>query len=135
MKSLPDAIWLNANPSFRVFENQLINHLSARMPIAIWEYIQEPDEPSCLEIALTLLHDYLKYQAKPIHLIGHSTGGLIGLLYARKYPERVKSLTLLAVGANPAIDWQVHYYARKSDGENGTQPFWLSRSLSNEIIN
>ncbi|NJK59991.1 MAG: alpha/beta hydrolase [Oscillatoriales cyanobacterium SM2_1_8] len=26
------------------------------------------------------------------------------------YPERVRSLALLAVGANPAVDWQAHYY-------------------------
>ncbi|WP_342752270.1 alpha/beta hydrolase [Aphanothece hegewaldii] len=111
MRQHPDAIWINANPSFRVFENHLINHLSAQKAIAIWEYIQEPDEPSSLDIALTLLHDYFKSQPFPLHLLGHGTGGLVGLLYARRYPERVKTLTLLGVGANPAIDWQVHYYA------------------------
>lgn len=110
MKNLPEVIWINANPSFRVFENHLINHLSTQRAIAIWEYIQEPDEPSSLDIALTLLHDYFKTQPKPLHLLGHGTGGLVGLLYARRYPERVKSLTLLGVGASPAIDWQVHYY-------------------------
>ncbi|GFE67825.1 alpha/beta fold hydrolase [Chroococcus sp. FPU101] len=111
MKNQPEAVWINANPSFKVFENHLINHLATQKTIAIWEYIQEPDEPSSLEIALTLLHDYFKSQAKPVHLLGHGTGGLVGLLYARRHPERVKSLTLLGVGANPAIDWQVHYYA------------------------
>ena len=64
-----------------------------------------------LEIALTLLHDYIKTVNHPFHVIGHSTGGLLGLLYARKYPERVKSLTLLGVGVHPAVDWQAQYYA------------------------
>jgi hypothetical protein len=53
MKKQPDAIWLNANPSFRIFENHLINHLSRQISIAIWEYLQEPDEPSSIDIALT----------------------------------------------------------------------------------
>lgn len=63
-----------------------------------------------MEIALTLLHDYLKSKSEPVDLIGHGTGGLLGLLYARRYPHRVKSLTLLGVGSAPAIDWQTHYY-------------------------
>jgi pimeloyl-ACP methyl ester carboxylesterase len=48
---------------------------------------------------------------EPVNLIGHSTGGLLGLLYADKYPEKVRSLTLLGVGCYPAVDWQIHYYA------------------------
>lgn len=32
------------------------------------------------------------------------------LLYIRQYPEKVKSLTLLAVGADAAEDLQAHYY-------------------------
>ncbi|HEY9646589.1 MAG TPA: alpha/beta hydrolase, partial [Chroococcidiopsis sp.] len=38
--------------------------------------------------------------------------GLLGLLYARHAPHRVKSLTLLSVGADPAVDWQAHYYTQ-----------------------
>ncbi|NER80834.1 MAG: alpha/beta hydrolase, partial [Leptolyngbya sp. SIO1D8] len=32
--------------------------------------------------------------------------------YARKFPHRVKSLTLLSVGVNPAVDWKAHYYTQ-----------------------
>ena len=63
-----------------------------------------------MEIALVLLHDYLKSRSQPVDLVGHGTDGLLGLLYARRYPQRVKSLTLLGVGCNPAIDWQAHYF-------------------------
>ena len=31
-------------------------------------------------------------------------------MYARKYPHKVRSLTLLGVGYYPAIDWQAYYY-------------------------
>ena len=103
-------VWINANSSFKHFDGRIVRYLSNQVPIAYWEYRQEPDEPSSIDIALILLHDYLKSKSQPIDLIGHGTGGLLGLLYARKYPQRVKSLTLLGVGFNPAIDWQTHYY-------------------------
>jgi pimeloyl-ACP methyl ester carboxylesterase len=66
-----------------------------------------------LAVAVTLLHDYLKGCDRPVHLMGHSTGGLVGLLYAHQFPQRVQSLTLLGVsGINPALDWKAHYYTQ-----------------------
>lgn len=103
-------VWINANPSFKHFDGRIVRYLSRQVTIAYWEYHQNIDEASSLEIALTLLHDYLKSKSQPVHLIGHGTGGLLGLLYARKYPDKVKSLTLLGVGYAPSIDWQTHYY-------------------------
>jgi pimeloyl-ACP methyl ester carboxylesterase len=103
-------VWINANPSFKQFDGRIIRYLSQQIPIAYWEYNQELDEASSLEIALTLLHDYLKSKSQAIDLVGHGTGGLLGLLYARQYPQRVKSLTVLGVGSAPTIDWQAHYY-------------------------
>lgn len=103
-------VWINANPSFKHFDGRIVRYLSNQVPIAYWEYGQTLDEASSLEIAVTLLHDYLKSKSQTINLVGHGTGGLLGLLYARKYPKRVKSLTLLGVGSAPSIDWQAHYY-------------------------
>jgi len=108
----PDALWLSVNPSFRRLEQSLLGSLSRECTVAHWGYGQTSDEPCSLDIALTLLYDYLKSCDRPLHLIGHSTGGLVGLLYARQYPQRVKSLTLLGVGVNPAVDWKAHYYAQ-----------------------
>lgn len=109
----PDVLWLNTSSSLQVFDQRLIRFLSRKVSIAEWDYFQTQDEPCILNTAVTLLHDYLKSINKPIHLIGHSTSGLIGLLYARKYPERVKSLTLLSVGVYPTINWQAHYYVNR----------------------
>ena len=103
-------VWINANPSFKYFDGRIVRYLAKHVPIAYWEYGQDLDEASSLDIALTLLHDYLKSKPQAVDLIGHGTGGLLGLLYARKYPHRVKSLTLLGVGSAPSIDWQSHYY-------------------------
>jgi pimeloyl-ACP methyl ester carboxylesterase len=108
--SYPRYLWLNTSPSLRCFEKPLLCYLSKRVSIARWEYLQTQDEASSLDIAIALLHDYLKNIPDTVHLIGHSTSGLLGLLYARQYPEKIASLTLLAVGADITIDWQVHYY-------------------------
>jgi non-heme chloroperoxidase len=45
----------------------------------------------------TLIH-YLG--SEPVHLVGHSYGGLISMAFAIKYPEKVNSLTL---GEPPAV--------------------------------
>ncbi|NET56439.1 MAG: alpha/beta hydrolase [Symploca sp. SIO2E6] len=111
MSNLPKVLWLTTSPSFSRFEQPLIRYLSNQISIAQWEYLQSQDEAASLDAALVLLHDCLKSHNQPIHLIGHSTSGLLGLLYTRKYPERVKSLTLLGVGAYPYVDWQAHYYS------------------------
>jgi pimeloyl-ACP methyl ester carboxylesterase len=112
MSQLPDALWLNVSPALKGFDRPLLKHLSEHTSIAQWEYCQTSDEPMSLEVALALLHDYLKQQSRPLHLLGHSTSGLLAWLYARRYPERVRSLTLLSVGVHPAVDWQAHYYAQ-----------------------
>ncbi len=113
MTQLPNALWLNVSPALQGFDRPLLKDLSQYTSIAQWEYAQTPDEPNSLETALVVLHDYLKHRNHPIHLLGHSTGGLLGLLYARQHPERVRSLTLLSVGVNPAVDWQAHYYTQR----------------------
>ncbi|MBD2545128.1 MULTISPECIES: alpha/beta fold hydrolase [Planktothricoides] len=120
MSLSPDALWINVSPALEKFNRPLLKQLSAQTAIAKWEYSQTPDEPTSLEIAVDLLHDYLKDRQQPIHLLGHSTSGLLGLMYARRYPEKVRSrsvadatsLTLLSVGVHPAVDWQAHYYAQ-----------------------
>ena len=113
MSNLPDALWLSTSPSFKCFAGPLLCYLSQQLRIAQWEYCLSQDEASSLDVAVLLLHDYLKSCKQPVHLLGHSTGGLLGLLYARRYPETVKSLTLLAVGVRATVDWQAHYYVHR----------------------
>lgn len=45
--------------------------------------------------SLGILHELLNELGEPVHLIGHSMGGAIGLLLAATYPEQVLSFTLL----------------------------------------
>ena len=110
----PDALWLGVNPSLRHFDQRLCRLLSRQTDIRYWCYQQTADEPCCLQTALSLLNDYLQQRSQPVHLVGHGLSGAVGLLYARLHPARIKSLTLLSVGANPAIGWHAHYYALRN---------------------
>ncbi len=110
---LPQIVWINTNPSFRCFDQKLLGELAQVHRVAYWEYQQDLDEATSLDDVINLVHDYLKSFNQPVHLIGHSTGGLIGLFYARKYPQKVKSLTLISVGIYPASDWKAHYYIQR----------------------
>ena len=111
--TVPDVLWLSVSPNLRGFDQPLLRVLSQRTIVAEWQYRQTLDEACSLRIALDLLHEYLSNESSPIHLIGHSTGGLLGLMYARKYPEKIRSLSLLSVGIHPAVDWQAHYYTQR----------------------
>lgn len=111
MADIPEGLWLCANPRLRQFDRPLFDQLSQDIQMRCWHYSQTADEPCSLEVALVLLHDYLKQQSQPVHLVGHGLSGIVGLLYAQRYPESVKSLTLLSVGVTPAVNWHAHYYA------------------------
>ncbi|GAB4460098.1 MAG: hypothetical protein OHK0037_06730 [Elainellaceae cyanobacterium] len=112
MSSLPDALWLNVSPALQKFDRPLLKQLAKYAAIAHWQYCQTQDEAVSLETALVLLHDYLKQGDRPVHLLGHGISGALAMLYARRHPERVRSLTLLSVGVYPLVDWQAHYYSR-----------------------
>ncbi|MGF1497187.1 MAG: alpha/beta fold hydrolase [Elainellaceae cyanobacterium] len=113
MPQILDALCLSVSPALKAFDRPMLRELSKTSTIAQWEYTQSPDEPCSLDVPLVLLHDYLKHVERPVHLIGHGLSGALGLLYARRHPERVRSLTLLSVGASPTIDWQAHYYVQR----------------------
>jgi pimeloyl-ACP methyl ester carboxylesterase len=114
MSPFPDVLWLNVSPAFQRFHRPLLQNLAQKKVVAQWDYVQSLDEPQSFDVALGLVHDYLRSLDRPVHLIGHGTSGLLALLYARQHPERLKSLTLLAVGVHPAVDWQAHYHAQAS---------------------
>ena len=115
MSQLPYALWLTVSPYLKKFDQRLLCHLSKRISVSRWEYMQSVDEPCCLENAISLLHEYLAgyygHRRQQVHLVGHGLSGIVGWLYTQRHPEHVKSLTLLSVGANPAVNWHAHYYA------------------------
>ncbi len=125
-----DALWVSGSPSLRCLSMPLIKKLLRYTNISGWEYIQSIDEPACMDTAVKFLHCYLKTREIPIHLVGHGVGGTIALIFARQYPQFVKSLTLLSVAVQPANTWHVNYYQQR-------QIYSLSRAetLLNTIQN
>ena len=105
-------LWISASPSLKYFHRHLLNNLSKVVGIELWEYYQTLDEGSSIEGAVNLLHEYLLNADCPVHLIGHGIGGVVALSYARLYPNRVASLTLLSVAVQPGINWHSYYYAQ-----------------------
>lgn len=108
-----NVLWLSASPSLKYFDQSLLRYLSEHLSIARWEYLQTKDEASSTDKAVALLHDCLKSCADPVHLIGHGISGVVGLIFARRYPKIVQSLTMLAVAARPAMTWHTHYYVQR----------------------
>jgi pimeloyl-ACP methyl ester carboxylesterase len=108
-----DALWLSASPSLQCFNRPLQQFLIKHVNIVNWQYFQDLDEASSVFKAVDLLEEYLDSCDRPLHLIGHGISGVIGLLYARLHPQKVQSLTLLSVAAQPAITWHSHYYVQR----------------------
>lgn len=113
MDQVIDAVWVGASAGVKALDRPLIQYLSRQATIALWQYEQDLDEASSLASAVELLHQYLETQHHSVHLLGHGTSGIVALLYARLYPEKVKSLTLFSVAAQPAITWHTHYYVQR----------------------
>lgn len=109
----PQVLWLSISSHLHQLDRPLLRCLSKSVEIATWQYCQGLDEPGSIAEAVVLLDDYLCSLPQPVHLIGHGMSGVLGLIYARFFPERVKSLSLLSVGVEPAADWQAHYYTRR----------------------
>jgi pimeloyl-ACP methyl ester carboxylesterase len=109
-----DVMWLNVSPSLKRLDQPLVKLLGLHCKVAYWQYIQTMDEGSCLEKAVQLLHECLEETDRPIHLIGHGMAGVVGLIYARRYPGRVRSLTILSVAPQPGMTWHTHYYAQRN---------------------
>jgi len=55
------------------------------------------------QIAADIVEVLDRLDVKPIHVIGHSIGGRIGLELALNYPGRVRSLVLAASGSGSAV--------------------------------
>ena len=123
-----DVLWLNASTSLKRFNKPLLEYLSGQIRVAEWEYYQTKDEASCIDQAVDLLHEFLETYPGSVHLAGHGMSGTIALTFARKYPKKVRSLTLLAVAAQPANTWDAHYYFQR-------QLFSISREqvLANSV--
>jgi pimeloyl-ACP methyl ester carboxylesterase len=106
-------LWVNVSPTLKRFDQPVLQRLSQATPILYWEYTQYQDEASSIQGAVNLLHEYLTTLDQTVHLVGHGMAGVVALTYARQFPDRVRSLSLLAVGPQPGMTWHTHYYAQR----------------------
>ncbi len=121
MNQDPNMLWLSVSPNLKCFDRRLLSRLTSTVPVRHWAYSQTVDEPCCIASVVASLHEYVSDRAAlerrsgqahyQVHLLGHGVSGIVALLYARRYPQHVASLTLLSVNPMPAINWQAHYYA------------------------
>lgn len=117
----PNVLWLSVSPYLKGFDQRLLSQLTKTAPIRRWEYCQTIDEPCSIKAVVSELHGYVESRRElertsgnhhyKVHLAGHGVSGIVGLMYARQYPEHVASLTLVSVAARPTVNWQAHYYA------------------------
>ncbi len=113
MNQASGILFLSAASGLKGLDQPLLRRLAQHGPVKQWEYVQSLDEPSSLTQAVDLLKTCIQSQGHPMHLVGHGLNGVIGLCLARQDPELVQSLTLLAVGGQPATTWHAHYYVQR----------------------
>ncbi len=111
--TLPQIVAICTSQPLRRFDLPLLRSLSRQYATTQWEYCQNPDEPTDLNTTVTSLHEYLQTFQGKVHLVGHGISGLVGWLYAKQYPEQVRSLTLLSTGVSLATSWHSHYYEQR----------------------
>ncbi|MEH1768443.1 MAG: alpha/beta hydrolase [Nostoc sp.] len=115
-----DVLWINSSHVLQRFDRPLLRYISQYVNVAQWEYCHYKDEGSSIDEAVDLVDEFLGQYSHPIHLAGHGAGGVIALSFARRYPQKVQSLVLLAVASQPANTWHVNYYLQR-------QVFTMSR--------
>jgi pimeloyl-ACP methyl ester carboxylesterase len=125
-------LWISVSPSLKYFHRRLLGSLSKVVKVELWEYYQTLDEGSSVEEAVDLLHEYLAESHDPVHLIGHGIGGTVALSYARYYPEKVASLTLLSVAVQPGMNWHSYYYAQLQSLPVTRK--WILKSISSNLF-
>ena len=109
----PQIVAICTSQSLRRFDLPLLRSLSRQYAIAQWEYCQNVDQPVDLNLAIAGLHEFIQTCQDKVHLVGHGIAGLVGWLYAKQYPERVRSLTMLSTGVDLASSWHSHYYEQR----------------------
>lgn len=110
MSDNTDVVWISSSHVLQRFDRPLLQYISKYMNVNQWEYHHNKDEGSSIDEAVDLMHKFLAPSSHPVHLAGRGAGGAIALTFARRYPQKVRSLVLLAVASQPANTWHVHYY-------------------------
>lgn len=108
-----DVVWISSSHILQRFDRPLLQYMSQYVNVEQWEYHYQKDEGSSIDEAVDLMYELLAPYSHSIHLAGHGAGGAIALTFARRYPQKVRSLVLLAVASQPANTWHIDYYLQR----------------------
>ncbi len=92
MSNDTDVVWISSSHVLQRFDRPLLQYISQYMNVDQWEYHHDKDEGSSIDEAVNLLDEFLSQSSHPVHLAGHGAGGAIALTFARRYPQKVRSL-------------------------------------------
>ncbi len=121
-KDAEPLVMVHGNPSWSFYYRKLVQALSSRHRCVVPDHIGMglSDKPSNNNYEFTLdrrvddlatLLDQLNIDSN-ITLVVHDWGGMIGMAYANRYPERIKRLVILNTAAfhlpkDKSIPWQL----------------------------
>ncbi|MBT7950485.1 MAG: alpha/beta fold hydrolase [Gammaproteobacteria bacterium] len=121
-KDAEPVVMVHGNPSWSFYYRKLVQTLSPDYRCIVPDHIGMglSDKPSNNNYEFTLdrrvddleeLLDQLKVN-KNITLVVHDWGGMIGMAFANRYPERIKRLVILNTGAfhlpkDKSVPWQL----------------------------
>lgn len=78
-----------------------------------WKLDQPGQPPQARDVARAYAQAIRRdFGGRPVHLIGHSTGGFVALLIARNFPELVRSVVLIGAFACGRFEGQERLAAR-----------------------
>ena len=108
MSEAAGAFWINPGCRGGGLHRCFTDQIRQRWSLQEWSCLALEDHGEDLESVLSQLGLALSSQTRPVHLIGHGTGGVLAWWVARRVPQWVRSVTLLGVGAIPALNWQTY---------------------------
>lgn len=109
-----EILWIDLQPTLHCLNKRVAQLLSQTAHVRRWSFQHDLDESCSIETIHQLLYETLEASLEPVHLIGHGISGTISCLFAEKYPDLVKSLTLLSVDTLSSNHWSSHYLQMRS---------------------
>ena len=107
-------LWIDLQPTLYCLNKRVAQLLSRTFVVQRWSFQHDLDESCSVSTVHDLLRQTLEASSEPFHLVGHGISGTVACLFAEKYPELVKSLTMMSVDTLSTNHWSSHYLEMRS---------------------
>ena len=107
-------LWVDLQPSLYCLNKRVAQYLSRKRQVKRWSFQHDLDESCNEETVYDLLCETLQNDDNKYHIIGHGLSGTLACKFAQKYPQKLKSLTLLSVDTHTSNHWSSHYLKIRS---------------------